>query len=192
VFIKSARQDSDILPGDASFVLRRYMWPQWSASEDYTAGTLPVIIGSIGGLFAAFTGALAAIFGTSVGFVFFGEETSICSLMQFVHDFFYSYHLGSKPISINPLLKIGENKASERLVKHYLEPGKEITAEARRNAVTAYLADFLVDTGELNLTPGWMPSQRHASPQGDTRSTNQADSDVPHEYIPLTSPREDC
>ena len=81
VFIKPARRDSDILPGDASFVLRRYMWAQWDASEDYTASTLPLIVGSIGGLFAAFTGVLAAIFGTSVGFIFFGEEISICSLI---------------------------------------------------------------------------------------------------------------
>jgi hypothetical protein len=57
------------------------MWAQWDASEDYTASTLPLILGSIGGLFAAFTGALAAIFGTSVGFIFFGKETLSCSLI---------------------------------------------------------------------------------------------------------------
>jgi hypothetical protein len=126
IFITPARLDGDILPGDASFVLRRYMWAQWDAIEDYTASTLPLIVGSIGGLFAAFTGVLAAIFGTSVGFIFFG----------------------SKPISIKPLLQIKGDKASKHLKDHYLAQQPKL--DARLNAVTAYLADFILDTGELD------------------------------------------
>lgn len=66
-----------------------------------------------------------------------------------------------------------------------------ITAEARRTAVTAYMADFIVDTGELNLTPGRVLSQRHVPSRGNVYSTTPVDSDVPHGYIPLTSPRQD-
>lgn len=66
---------SDIPEGvDASLTIRRGPWNQWEASQDYTATTLPVVIGTIGGLWSAFSGVLVGIFGTSVAFVFFGKE----------------------------------------------------------------------------------------------------------------------
>jgi hypothetical protein len=44
-----------------------------------------------------------------------------------------------------------------RLDDLYLQPDKPVDTEARLHAVTAYMADFLVDTGELDLTLGCMP-----------------------------------
>lgn len=53
----------------------------------------------------------------------------------------------------------GKSEASKRLDKLYLQSGRPIDDEARLRAVTAYMADFLVDTGELDLTLGRTPDQ---------------------------------
>jgi len=144
-----SRQANDTIRGDASFFLRRDAWNNWDSTQDYTASTLPGIIGSIGGLWSAFSGVLTGIFGTSMAFIFFG----------------------SKPIGIKPLIMIGKSKASRRLDGCYLKPGKPVDAETRLRAVNAYVADLLVDTGELDLTLGRTPES---------------------EYSPLTSSREAC
>lgn len=68
-------------------------------------------------------------------------------------------HVGSKPIGIKPLIPLGKREAARRLDDFYLRPGRPIDAEARLRAISAYMADLLVDTGELNLTLGRTPNE---------------------------------
>jgi hypothetical protein len=55
----------------------------YDATQDYTASTLPSIIGSIGGLWTVFGGVLAGIFGTSMAFIVFGKGSLHCSFPDF-------------------------------------------------------------------------------------------------------------
>jgi hypothetical protein len=66
------RQSFQNIGGDASYILQRPPWPGWEASHVYTVTTIPSLIGSLGGLWTAFTGVLAVIFGTSAAFLLFG------------------------------------------------------------------------------------------------------------------------
>lgn len=68
-------------------------------------------------------------------------------------------HVGSKPIGIKPLIPLGKREAARRLDDFYLQPGRPIDAEARLRAISAYMADLLVDTGELDLTLGRTPNE---------------------------------
>ena len=67
--------------------------------------------------------------------------------------------IGSKPISLKPLITLGKREAAKRLDDFYLQPGRPIDAEARLRAVSAFMADLLVDTGELDLTLGRIPNE---------------------------------
>ena len=57
--------------------MRRAAWNNWDSTQDYTASTLPAVIGSLGGLWSAFGGVLVGIFGTSMAFIVFGKENII-------------------------------------------------------------------------------------------------------------------
>lgn len=52
----------------------------------------------------------------------------------------------------------------------YLTSGKPIDEEERLRALTAYLADFIVDTGELDLTVGRIPGRVQDAPEPATES----------------------
>ena len=82
---------------------------------------------------------------------------------------------------------MGNKKASRRLDDLYLQPGRPIDAEARLRAVTAYMADLLVDTGELDLTLGRTPGDKAM----DHPERNGSDSEVQEELLPLKSSPED-
>lgn len=82
---------------------------------------------------------------------------------------------------------MGNKKASRRLDDLYLQPGRPIDAEARLRAVTAYMADLLVDTGELDLTLGRTPGDKAM----DYPERNGSDSEVQEELLPLKSSPED-
>lgn len=58
--------------------------------------------------------------------------------------------------------------AAARLDAIYLTPGKPIDKEERLRALTAYMADFIVDTGELDLTVGRVPGGVHDAPEPAT------------------------
>jgi len=47
----------------------------------------------------------------------------------------------------------------------YLTSGKEIDEEERLRALTAYMADVVVDTGELDLTIGRVPDREQKAPK---------------------------
>ena len=66
---------------------------------------------------------------------------------------------------MNPLISLGKNESSRCLDDLYLQPGRPVDAEARLRAVSAYMADLLVDTGELNLTVGRTPAEGGKSDQ---------------------------
>ena len=70
-----------------------------------------------------------------------------------------SSHVGSKPIGTKPLIPLGKREAARRLDNFYLQPDRPIDAEARLRAVSAYMADLLVDAGELDLTLGRTPNK---------------------------------
>lgn len=70
--IMPARHSFQNVGGDASYILQRPPWPGWEASHAYTVTTIPSLIGSLGGLWTAFTRVLAVIFGTSAAFLLFG------------------------------------------------------------------------------------------------------------------------
>jgi hypothetical protein len=53
--------------------------------------------------------------------------------------------------------------ASRNLDEHYLPAGIAINADTRMHALTAFLADVLVDTGELNLDIGRVPDVGRSS-----------------------------
>src|ERR1700683_4585089 len=74
-----------------------------------------------------------------------------------------SHHIGSKPIRANPLITLGKSDTPRYLDNLYLQPGKPVDPEARLRAVNAYMADLLVDTGELDLTLGRTPGERGKS-----------------------------
>ena len=65
--------------------------------------------------------------------------------------------IGSKLISITPKWAIRRPVASARLDSIYLTSGKPIDEEERLRALMAYMADLVVDTGELDLTIGRIP-----------------------------------
>jgi len=138
-YIGPSRQANYTLLGNSSFMLQRDVWDRWEATQDFTATSLPVVIGSIGGMWTAFSGVLVGVFGTSMAFVFFG----------------------SKPIKLQSSIMQpwGTETASRCLDDHYFQPGKPIDAETRLRAVAAYLADYVIDTGELDLTLGRMPGE---------------------------------
>jgi hypothetical protein len=73
--------------------------------------------------------------------------------------FRYLRHIGSKPISIKPLIRLGKSTTSQHLDDCYLQSGVPVDKEARMRAVNAYIADVLVDTGELDLTIGRTPAK---------------------------------
>jgi hypothetical protein len=85
----------------------------------------------------------------------------------------YSPHVGSKPIGIKPLIPLGKREAARRLDDFYLQPGRPVDAEARLRAVSAYMADLLVDTGELDLTLGRTPNE-----DADKYDLDRMDSEV--------------
>jgi len=130
-----SRQSSDKLDADASYILLQEDWPGWVAMQQYTITTLPGLVATLGGLWSAFSGVFLAIFGTSFAFIVWG----------------------SKPISISPLLAIGRRTASSRLDERYLGESQAIDEEIRQKALAAFLADFVVDTGELDLQLGRIP-----------------------------------
>lgn len=55
--------------------------------------------------------------------------------------------------------------ASACLDTTYLTSGKPINEEERLRALTVYLADFVVDTGELDLTVGRIPGGVQKAPE---------------------------
>jgi hypothetical protein len=65
------------LDGDSTFIIQRDAWNEWDATQEYSTSTLPSIIGSLGGLWSAFSGVLAMIFGTSLAFVIFGKVIQV-------------------------------------------------------------------------------------------------------------------
>ena len=67
--------------------------------------------------------------------------------------------VGSKLLSITPFWTIRRPVASAHLDSTYLTLGKEIDEEERLRALTAYMADLVVDTGELDLTIGRVPGR---------------------------------
>ncbi|TFK35276.1 hypothetical protein BDQ12DRAFT_760249 [Crucibulum laeve] len=117
---------------DASIRLRSNVWPGWVSQRPYSFVTLPSLVGSLGGLWSAFSAALAVLFGTSITFLL----------------------LGKKPISNSPLLSYGKKTAARRLDERYLIPEQSIDQETRLRALTAFMADYMVDTGDLDLTLG--------------------------------------
>ena len=72
---------------------------------------------------------------------------------------------------MNPLISLGKNESSRCLDDLYLQPGRPVDAEARLRAVSAYMADLMVDTGELDLTLGRMPASLDKS---DPEKTSNA------------------
>ena len=72
---------------------------------------------------------------------------------------------GSKLISITPFWNIRRRVASAHLDSTYLTLGKEIDEEERLHALTAYMADLVVDTGELDLTIGRVPGREQEAPK---------------------------
>lgn len=79
----------------------------------------------------------------------------------------YVHETGSKPLSISPLYTFGKQIASQNLDKRYLATSEEIDEDARMRALSAFLADFVVDTGELDLTIGRKPGRG----QGDEHTS---------------------
>ena len=55
--------------------------------------------------------------------------------------------------------------ASAHLDSTYLTSGKEIDEEERLRAFTEYMADLVVDTGELDLTIGRVPGGEQEVPK---------------------------
>jgi hypothetical protein len=72
---------------------------------------------------------------------------------------------GSKLISITPFWTIRRPVASAHLDSIYLTSGKAIDEEERLRALTAYMADLVVDTGELDLTVGRVPGREQEAPK---------------------------
>jgi len=72
---------------------------------------------------------------------------------------------GSKLISITPFWTIRQPVASARLDSIYLTSGKAIDEEERLRALTAYMADLVVDTGELDLIVGRVPGREQEAPK---------------------------
>ncbi|TFK35474.1 hypothetical protein BDQ12DRAFT_668562 [Crucibulum laeve] len=125
-------RSSNDTSGDASISLRAPLWPGWTTTRPFTFVTLPALIGTLGGLWSAFGTGLTIVFGTTITFLL----------------------LGKKPISASGLFTLGGKSASRRLDERYLIPGRPIDPELRSQALTAYLADYFVDSGELDLTLG--------------------------------------
>ena len=100
-----ARQSSDTLQGDSSLVIRRSAWNNWDSTQDYTASTLPAVIGSLGGLWSAFGGVLAGIFGTSIAFIVFGEEITRPVVS-------YKY---LRPLIISPITRTTQDRSQSAL-----------------------------------------------------------------------------
>lgn len=111
---------------------------------------------------------------------------------MFIPRFYHNlYYLGSKPVSIQPLIRLGKNNAARRLLdESYLPLNKKIDDDARLRAVTAYIADYLVDTGELDLTLRRMPGELEMSDLGKRKTGRDV---VPEEdgCSPLASSCED-
>ena len=82
-----SRQARYTLEGDASLILWRDVFGGYDATQDYTIGTLPALIGSIGGLWSAFGGVLGGIFGTSMAFIVFGKDSSHSLLPDFTINY---------------------------------------------------------------------------------------------------------
>lgn len=90
------------------------------------------------------------------------------------------YYSGSKL-----LLTIRQNKASRNLENHYLGSVEDVYNETHHCAFTAYLADFVVGTGELNFAFTHVPTQSCVSSRQGANSTTPADSARPFEYLPM-------
>jgi hypothetical protein len=69
------------------------------------------------------------------------------------------YCIGNKPVSISPPFTFGKDVATRNLDARYLVTGKPIDEDARLRALNIFLADFVIDTGELKLDVGRIPGE---------------------------------
>lgn len=67
------------------------------------------------------------------------------------------YCIGHKPVSISPPFTFGKDVATRNLDARYLVAGKPIDEDTRLHALNTFLADFVIDTGELKLDVGRIP-----------------------------------
>ncbi|KAJ7036929.1 hypothetical protein C8F04DRAFT_457333 [Mycena alexandri] len=128
----------DIIAADSSYIFQRVQWPGWTSNTVYTVATFPAVLGSLGGLWSAFNSLLALCLGTSMAFLV----------------------LGAKPYGLHGPLFAKGTTATANLDEKYLTLRNGQTViddETRLHAFTAFLADYMVDTGELKLELGRRP-----------------------------------